>query len=459
MAKRTNLNRGEKALLLWCSFFVVIVLAIAFWWQDINATPRVTIPPPAAMPTLNARDYFIKAGNALALQVKAVRGSHALSIGDMVKMIEDGQSPGTGAGIAAFDTQHHEPAAKPVPSAEELHEWLRANAPAMAMLRQGFPYEYREPPCRSLNTSYPHYAKYREMARCLYIYAYLQRRQGDWNGAMLDCLDGLDFGERIPHGGVLISMLVGIAVQAIVREQTWPAIDHLDSTQARAATRRMEAIMRHHTAFVDVLREEEWCWQAGLLEIFREPNLRKGLMQLQAMNGKPQSFTTTFFAYTISKKQIMDEVTNFFNGMIANARLPYALRKTPPLPKDPITESFLEVYPHANIIDTYGETQNCLLLVSLALRAYELEHGHYPDSLTALTPSYLSKLPDDPFAASGTLCYRRTGKSYLLYSVGPDGKDDHGTPCAGGRAAKKGAQFHAVDEKSIGDIVAGVNVR
>ncbi|MHC5540499.1 hypothetical protein ACYOEI_19950, partial [Singulisphaera rosea] len=49
----------------------------------------------------------------------------------------------------------------------------------------------------------------------------------------------------------------------------------------------------------------------------------------------------------------------------------------------------------------------------------------------ALTPGLLSAIPSDPFAAKqGPLVYRNTGSGALLYSVGPDGKDDGGTPVA-----------------------------
>ena len=66
--------------------------------------------------------------------------------------------------------------------------------------------------------------------------------------------------------------------------------------------------------------------------------------------------------------------------------------------------------------------------VALALRAYRVENGAYPTKLADLAPKYLAKLPDDPFAKSGPLGYKLTGDKYILYSIGPDGKDSGGTP-------------------------------
>ena len=114
---------------------------------------------------------------------------------------------------------------------------------------------------------------------------------------------------------------------------------------------------------------------------------------------------------------------------IANARLPYAARPPAPNPpQDPVNAFFLPVFGSAGIKDTDSETQNALLRTMFALRAYRVEHHTYPATLAALAPGYLPRVPQDPFALSDPLRYRRIGNSYLLYSVGPDGKDDGGKP-------------------------------
>ncbi len=62
---------------------------------------------------------------------------------------------------------------------------------------------------------------------------------------------------------------------------------------------------------------------------------------------------------------------------------------------------------------------------SLALAGYRAEHGAYPKELGALAPEYFSELPKDPFSG-GEFIYRAEGTGYVLYSVGPNGKDDGG---------------------------------
>jgi hypothetical protein len=60
-----------------------------------------------------------------------------------------------------------------------------------------------------------------------------------------------------------------------------------------------------------------------------------------------------------------------------------------------------------------------------ALAAYRADHGAYPAELTVLVPKYLPAIPEDLFSG-GPLRYKREGPGYVLYSVGPNGKDDGG---------------------------------
>lgn len=65
------------------------------------------------------------------------------------------------------------------------------------------------------------------------------------------------------------------------------------------------------------------------------------------------------------------------------------------------------------------------LLIAFALAIYLIDEGSYPKSLGALAPKYLDTLPKDLFTGK-PLVYRPNENGYLLYSLGPDGKDDEG---------------------------------
>jgi hypothetical protein len=85
----------------------------------------------------------------------------------------------------------------------------------------------------------------------------------------------------------------------------------------------------------------------------------------------------------------------------------------------------------------YGQTAANLARVAIALERYHLAHGEYPESLDALAPQFIDKLPHDiiggqPSQGSGPasqpLHYRRTSDGqFVLYSVGWNETDDGGT--------------------------------
>ena len=68
-----------------------------------------------------------------------------------------------------------------------------------------------------------------------------------------------------------------------------------------------------------------------------------------------------------------------------------------------------------------------LAALGLAMRLYEVDHGHRPETLQALVPAYIPAIPSDPFDRAGApLRYAPEAPTPVLYSVGLDGVDDHG---------------------------------
>jgi hypothetical protein len=63
--------------------------------------------------------------------------------------------------------------------------------------------------------------------------------------------------------------------------------------------------------------------------------------------------------------------------------------------------------------------------VGFALTAYNAARGNYPKELKELVPDYIAQVPPDPFTEQ-PLHYERRPDGFLLYSVGPNGKDDGG---------------------------------
>ena len=65
-----------------------------------------------------------------------------------------------------------------------------------------------------------------------------------------------------------------------------------------------------------------------------------------------------------------------------------------------------------------------LVHVGAALERYRTDKGRYPESLDALVPTYLTEIPEDPYA--GEPPRYATSPEHRLWSVGPDAEDDRG---------------------------------
>lgn len=82
--------------------------------------------------------------------------------------------------------------------------------------------------------------------------------------------------------------------------------------------------------------------------------------------------------------------------------------------------------------------------IACALERHWLDRGTYPEALAGLVPGYLAEVPVD-WMSGGPHGYRRTGDGrFLLWSVGPDGRDDggvSGAPLGSARGAEQGVDW------------------
>ena len=412
-------------------FGLMVVGIIGLWWTAAMKTPVVNIPNPI-MPRPNAFDFYVKAGNAIIDDKQ---------IGDAL-----GMKPTAPSTLA------------------QKEALVQQNSGVINALHQGFAYRYLNPPARSFDTLFPYYAKFRSTARLLSLRGKVRAERGDWGGAADSYLDAMRIGEDIPHGSVLIGALVGIACRAIGRRPLWSTVEHLNAAQSRAVVTRLASVIDRHFSYADTLQEEKRFGQAGLLELFNNPKKLKAFFTAPNDSkdpgdaASPSLSPVSFLAY--SKSRIMYNYTTYMDAGSQQARQPYGLHlPPPPSPTDPYNEAIMPVFMESRLKDVACETQDGLLLVTLALHTYRLEHGRCPASLAELAPAYLKKLPDDPFAVQGTFRYKIMGKSYILYSVGPDGTDDGGTPIDDPKQAgssNPNARYF-VNHNSVGDVVAGKN--
>jgi len=69
-----------------------------------------------------------------------------------------------------------------------------------------------------------------------------------------------------------------------------------------------------------------------------------------------------------------------------------------------------------------------VLRTAAAIKLYQRARRRLPENLAQLVPAQLSAEAQDSFNKFAPLTYSRTGKKFMVYSFGPDGKDDKGAP-------------------------------
>lgn len=75
-----------------------------------------------------------------------------------------------------------------------------------------------------------------------------------------------------------------------------------------------------------------------------------------------------------------------------------------------------------------AETDRSMVLCAIALKRYSLRHGKPAPDLNLLVPEFLSSVPTD-YMDGKPIKYRlNKGGTWVLYSVGDDGRDDGGDP-------------------------------
>lgn len=420
-------RRTARMMIGITGLFVAGLLALC--WRMVSDNPVMAVPNPV-MPSSNAFDFYAAAGNGIVNN----------------KQIDDASDATTAMTRAQKEAV------------------VQQNAGALHSLHQGFAYEYCNPPARSFNALFPYFANDRRLARLLALQSRVRAAHGDWNGAAESALDAIRIGEDLPQGGVLIAALVGEACEAIGQRPLSKTVEHLNAAQSRAAAKRLEAMMDRHFSYADTMQEEKWMGQAGIQEMLRGVTIRTALANADSIleTDAPASQRYSMALHMLfGKKRILQNYTQLLDAVTAQARQPYAAKPPPlPVPSDPFTEMIAPIFTNKGRVgEAKGEAQNGLLLIALALRAYRLEHGRYPVTLAELAPVYVKKIPADPFALQGVFGYRIAGNTFVLYSVGPDGKDNGGVPINDPKwatpASPKGR--YRVMIESQGDIVAGVN--
>ena len=404
---------------------MLIVLPVVVFLVN-NRPPNVKIRLPN-MPKDNGYDYFVRAG-------------------DMIQ-----------------NAHHYGPYSLTTKKPEEwtiseYHAFLAANGSALAVLREGLKKPYMHPSSldyESLGTFFPKYASFREAARTLAGEALYYKVTNQPSKAADSLLDCIEFGVTIPRGGPLIAGLVGSAIENIGCHYFEPLIEQLPAQDLVRVAERFERIQAKRVTYADVLAGETITSIAYMVAFFSDPATRKDLanpvvwLKYDYELGLPTSksgiknkmacfWNNVRFAFS-NKAAMVRENERFLKAFANEQKGIYTGKSNI---KEPDYLFALDKESLLGIRATFCKTEAIvtLLQTEVALRRYKLDHGHYPNRLQQLVPTYLKKVPIDPFGKGKPLRYelQSNGHEYLLYSLARDMVDNGGIAISTVYSGKQG---------------------
>ena len=257
--------------------------------------------------------------------------------------------------------------AGPVPdvqdaSVEKLRLFVERNPDALPKAREGLSKECRVPVYASpqyVNAAMNRSQALRKLGYLFIAKGRIAENDGDVVAAAECYRDGIRLGTQIAHGGITLDILTGLACEGMGARRLEPLLPELPGEVSQELAETLAEIDAGREPWENVSRRE-WA-------LFRNTSPAMVRISVSLSSGIRQMAEKSYEQAEESRKK-------------AQARLR-------------------------------------LLAVRLALRAYHLDHGEYPDSLSELAPGYLDAIPADPFG-DGALSYQRTGGDYEIRSSG-----------------------------------------
>jgi hypothetical protein len=334
----------------------------------------------------------------------------------------------------------------------QLDAWLKANEKPLALAREAVlrpNYYYplvskSKGPGAMIGALLSNAQKARELSAALTARAMLRTAEGKPDEAWKDLLACHRLGRLVGRGGTIIESLVGFAVDQTAGAADLAHLAHgkLTADQLRRRLKDLEGLPPLPPVADNFTLTERFMFLDALQMMLRgdAKDDADGRKALQSLDWRP----------------VLRDANKLYDRLTAAARLPSraerqrefqkideelkAIRKEvkdgpnertdfSKMPAKQIGTVLIGLMlPALDKVRTSQDraTQAALnVRVACALAAYHADHGRYPAKLTELAPAYLAKVPDDVFAAT-PLTYKPTEHGFLLYSVGPNGKDDGG---------------------------------
>ncbi len=306
-----------------------------------------------------------------------------------------------------------------------------------------FPMDWNLPPWKIL---FPQYTKMRRLARLMGVQAGVEARRGDLGSALRDAHVIFAMSAHLKDEPVMIGFLVARAINAVANRTVARIIEAtpISAAQARAFENGLPAVDWSASARHSMLGERAFGLSAFEMMLSNSSQLQDQSIGLQE-SGESVSITrlvTSPLGALWSPVLKLDEVETLrlwamYIQTLTPTPLPMppsrmeaidqAVQKTPPYAL--LTKILFPVFSRAYQNRERAEVENRQRQVALALAVYRTSHGHYPYQLAQAT-SLSGAMPQDLYAPQ-PFRYGSDGRSFHLYSIGPNRVDDGGRDQSG----------------------------
>jgi len=326
------------------------------------------------------------------------------------------------------------------------------------------------PTADSWSFSLPYLQDVRAMARWLAVSGHYRAGTGDFAGAFRDFERILGLANLVCRGGVVINYLVGIACDAMAAEAAWVVAsrERVPAPVLRDAARAFLTAADEAEPFVEAIRAEALLARNGTKKIYRDPVS----FYMYLTNHSPSRSDQVLLGLVLRVSPLAGStpargarnLDACYQHLVVLAEKPY----TPATLAE--YGQFYDRFQTRSMVEMVFQIRDPLgLLVAgrlmhyrdpnhlkvarrdaslrgmalfLAVRAYETEHGEPPDTLEALVPDYLPRVPEDPFDGKPLRYLRRNvpglpPEAWAVYSIGENLTDDGGTAHGVGTQAQR----------------------
>jgi hypothetical protein len=350
----------------------------------------------------------------------------------------------------AAKTNEFPVAPQPQSPADDVLLALSKYAPAIEELRQAsqlphsrFPLDYdTEDPAEIL---LPHLAVLKQCSLALQLRAIAELQNGQSEQAFDDAMLALRLADSIRTEPILISHLVRIAILQITLQPVWEGLANHEWSDAQLAELDSELAELNFLADYKLsMRGEMVLFQGGIFDYLRHHPAQ--LINLSGdFGGANPSLPGRIVSWLIPTGWFYQNQLHCARPMV-EFYLPAAdaeqeiISPTKIHAADAAIDADTKHLTPNNVIErmllpalgaaakkfAYAQSSVDMARVAVALERYRLAHGEYPESLAALTPQFLEKIPHDVIGGK-PLHYRRTDDGqFVLYSVGWNETDDGG---------------------------------